>query len=135
MDKLDRTGSLPIVAEKLGIGSYHRHVFLCIGEECCPAEVGQAAWEVLKQELKDKNLSLSKGPNACYRTKAGCLRVCQQGPIAVVYPEGIWYANLTADRIPQFVQQHLIEGQPISEWTFAANPLPNPIHEETTPSS
>lgn len=122
--KLDRTGSLPEVANKLGIGAYHRHVFLCVGEECCSAEEGQAAWEALKKELKDKNLSLSAGPNACYRTKAGCLRVCQQGPIAVVYPEGTWYANLTADRIPQFVQRHLVEGEPVAEWTFAENPLP-----------
>ena len=125
MAKLDKTGSLGEVAGKLGIGAYHRHVFLCVGEECCSAEAGQDAWEVLKKELKDKNLSLSADPNACYRTKAGCLRVCQQGPIAVVYPEGTWYANLSADRIPLFVQQHLVEGKPVEEWTFAANPLPN----------
>ncbi|WP_020470584.1 (2Fe-2S) ferredoxin domain-containing protein [Zavarzinella formosa] len=125
MGKPDKSGSLPEVAGKLGIGSYHRHVFLCVGEECCSAEAGQAAWDALKKELKDKNLSLSAGPNACYRTKAGCLRVCQQGPIAVVYPEGTWYANLTADRIPLFVQEHLIEGRPVEAWTFAANPLPN----------
>ena len=59
----------PEVAAKLGIGSYHRHVFLCAGDKCCTAEVGLAAWEALKQELKDRNLSLSTGPNACYRTK------------------------------------------------------------------
>ena len=129
MAKIDKTGSLMEVAGKLGIGSYHRHVFLCVGEECCSAETGQAAWEVLKKELKDKNLSLSKEPNACYRTKAGCLRVCQQGPIAVVYPEGTWYANLTADRIPLFVQKHLIEGEAVAEWTFATNPLPAEVDD------
>ena len=133
MGKIDKEGTLPEVAGKLSIGSYQRHVFICIGEECCEAEKGQAAWETLKKELKDKNLSLSKGPNACYRTKAGCLRVCQQGPIAVVYPEGTWYANLTADRIPLFVQKHLIDGEPIAEWTFAANPLPFPVEEANSP--
>lgn len=125
MDKLDKSGTLPEVAAKLGIGSYHRHVFLCTGDKCCTAEVGAAAWEALKKELKDRNLSLSAGPNACYRTKVGCLRICQGGPIAVVYPEGTWYAGLTAERIPLFVQQHLEEGRPVAEWVFAGNPLPN----------
>jgi (2Fe-2S) ferredoxin len=120
---MDKTGTLPEVAAKLGIGAYHRHVFLCTGATCCSPEEGNAAWDVLKKELKDKNLSLSTGPNACYRTKAGCLRVCQQGPIAVVYPEGTWYHSMTADRIPLLVQQHLIEGQPLTEFVFAENPL------------
>ena len=84
MEKFDKSGSLPEVAEKLGIGEYHRHVFLCTGDKCCTTEVGLAAWDVLKQELKDRKLSLSSGPNACYRTKVGCLRICQSGPVAVV---------------------------------------------------
>lgn len=112
------------VAEKLAIGSYQRHVFLCGGPRCCSDEVGTAAWEELKKQLKDRNLSLSAQPGACYRTKAGCLRVCQQGPVAVVYPEGTWYAGLTADRVERFVEEHLIAGQPIEEWVFARNRLP-----------
>jgi (2Fe-2S) ferredoxin len=129
MDKLDKSGTLPEVAAKLGIGAYHRHVFLCVGDACCTSEVGTAAWDALKKELKDRNLSLSTGPNACYRTKVGCLRVCQGGPIAVVYPDGTWYAGLTSDRIPLFVQQHLIDGKPIVEWVFAENPLPATVDE------
>jgi (2Fe-2S) ferredoxin len=125
MDKPDKSASLPEVAARLGIGSYHRHVFLCAGDKCCPSEVGQAAWEALKKELKEKGLSLSTGPNACYRTKVACLRICQSGPTAVVYPEGTWYHELTADRISLFVQQHLIAGKPVAEWVFAENPLPN----------
>lgn len=112
------------VADKLRIGHYHRHVFLCVGGACCPEEVGAAAWEALKKELKDRNLSLADGPNACYRTKVGCLRVCQDGPVAVVYPEGTYYAGLTADRVPEFVQKHLVDGQPMEELIFARNPLP-----------
>ena len=111
------------IADKLLIGQYHRHVFLCIGDACCTAEAGREAWEALKKELKDKNLSLSTGPNACYRTKVQCLRVCSGGPIAVVYPEGTYYAGLIADRIPRFVQEHLIDGNPIEEWIFARNSL------------
>jgi (2Fe-2S) ferredoxin len=57
-------------------------------------------------------------------TKVGCLRVCAGGPILVVYPEGTWYAGMTADRIPRFVQEHLVDGKPIEEWIFARNPLP-----------
>lgn len=117
--------NLAEVAEKLKIGAFHRHVFLCIGDSCCTSEAGQAAWEVLKKELKDRNLSLAEGPAACYRTKVQCLRVCSSGPIAVVYPEGTWYSGLTAERIPRFVQEHLVDGRPIEEWIFARNPLPN----------
>jgi (2Fe-2S) ferredoxin len=125
MEKFDKTGTLPEIAAKLCIGSYHRHVFLCIGDSCCTTDAGQAAWDALKQELKDRDLTLTTGPNACYRTKVGCLRICQGGPIAVVYPEGTWYQRLTAERIPLFVQQHLVEGRPVEEWIFARNPLPN----------
>lgn len=121
MPDLDKLSEL---AEKLLIGQYHRHVFLCIGGECCTREVGQAAWDVLKKELKDRKLSLAAGPQACYRTKVECLRVCKDGPIAVVYPEGTYYAGLTADRIPEFVQKHLVNDQPMEEMIFARNPLP-----------
>lgn len=69
--------TLEQVAAKLGIGHYHRHVLLCAGPDCCSPEVGNAAWDALMRELKDRGLSLSTGPNACYRTKANCLRVCQ----------------------------------------------------------
>ncbi|MBX9584370.1 MAG: hypothetical protein K2X87_29065 [Gemmataceae bacterium] len=118
---------LSAIAAKLKIGAFHRHVFLCVGEACCTAAEGQAAWEVLKDELKARNLSLADGPLACYRTKVGCLRVCTGGPILVVYPEGTWYAGMTAGRIPRFVEEHLVGGQPVDEWVFARNPLPNPV--------
>jgi (2Fe-2S) ferredoxin len=115
-------GQLASVAAKLGIGSYRRHVFLCTGPNCCTPEQGLAAWEALKQGIKQHNLGT--GENACYRTKVGCLRICCHGPTMLVYPEGIWYHGMTADRIPQFVQQHLLMNRPITEWTFAHNPLP-----------
>lgn len=114
------------IAETRLIGRFHRHVFLCIGDSCCSAAVGQDAWERLKGELKDRNLSLASGPAACYRTKVQCLRICAGGPILVVYPEGTWYMGMTADRIPRFVQEHLVEGRPIEEWIFARNPLSVP---------
>jgi (2Fe-2S) ferredoxin len=125
-DKFENLGK---AAEKLGLGHYHRHVFLCLGPDCCAPEVGEAAWDVLKKELKERNLSLSRGPNECYRTKVNCLRVCSAGPIMVVYPEGTWYHGMTADCIPRFVKEHLVEGRPVQEWVFARNPLPNQAND------
>jgi (2Fe-2S) ferredoxin len=112
---------LQSVAAKLGIGQYRRHVFLCTGPNCCSPEEGLAAWEALKGQIKQHNLG--SGENACYRTKVGCLRICCQGPTMVVYPEGTWYHGMTADRIPEFVRRHLLEGRPVQEWIFAHNPL------------
>ena len=120
----EREEQLREVAAKLGVGGYHQHVFLCTGPNCCTTEQGTAAWEVLKQQIKERGLGT--GASACYRTKVGCLRVCAHGPILVVYPEGTWYHGMTAERIPLFVQQHLVEGKPVEEWIFAKNPLPNP---------
>ena len=120
----DTNERLQTIAAKLGIGSYRRHVFLCTGPDCCTPETGLAAWETLKRTLREQGLLA--GPNACYRTKVGCLRICCNGPTVVVYPEGTWYHGMTAERIPQFVRQHLIEGQPIREWVFADNPLTEP---------
>ena len=117
----DTEEQLQSVAAKLGIGSYQRHVLLCTGPNCCTPEEGQAAWDALKQQIKQHHLG--SGENACYRTKVGCLRICCHGPTMVVYPEGTWYHGMTAERIPQFVQQHLIEHQPITDWIFAHNPL------------
>jgi (2Fe-2S) ferredoxin len=116
---------LKSIADSLGVGDYKRHVFLCLGPDCCTPEVGQAAWDTLKRELKDRGLSLSKGPHACYRTKAQCLRICTGGPIMVVYPEGTWYSGMTSERIPLFITQHLEQDKPIKEWIFTENPLPN----------
>jgi len=112
------------IAAQLKIGQFSRHVFLCVGETCCSKEQGEAAWKVLKDQLKSRNLSLSNGPTACYRTKVGCLRVCVGGPILIVYPEGNWYAGMTADRIPEFIDRQIEKGEAIEEWIFAKNPFP-----------
>jgi (2Fe-2S) ferredoxin len=120
----ETTEKLAQVAATLFIGEYRRHVFLCTGDKCCSSETGLAAWETLKTELKNRNLSLTTGPLATYRTKVTCLRVCSDGPIMVVYPEGTYYFGMTADRIPRFVEQHLVGGKPVEEWIFARNPLP-----------
>lgn len=112
---------LRAAAEKIGIGHYRRHVFLCTGPSCCTPEDGLKAWEALKENIQARNLGT--GPDACQRSKVGCLRICCHGPTLVVYPEGAWYHGMTAERIPRFVQEHLLGGRPIKEWLFAENPL------------
>jgi (2Fe-2S) ferredoxin len=117
----EKRQELETIAAKLGVGGYRKHVFLCTGPNCCTPETGQAAWEELKKQIKEQNLGA--GPNACYRTKVGCLRICVHGPTMLVYPEGTWYHGMTAERIPRFVREHLIEGRAVEEWVFARNPL------------
>ncbi len=130
----DKETQLAAIADKLGIGGYKRHVLICLGPNCCTEEVGNAAWDLLKKLLKEKGLLT--GENACYRTRVGCLRVCCHGPQAVVYPEGTWYHDLTADRIPEFVQQHLIEGKPLEDLVYAHNPLTMPAEgQDSDPAS
>lgn len=113
------------VLEKLGVGRIGRHILLCAGPKCCDENEGQKAWETLKAEIASNGLG--QGEAVCFRTRVGCLRLCQQGPVALVYPEGTWYGEATADRIPRLVREHLVEGRPVGEWTLAKNPLNEPV--------
>src|SRR5436190_22243566 len=126
----DLKEQLQQAVDRRGIGQYRRHVFLCTGPSCCTPEEGLSAWEALKKEIKDRELG--SGPQACYRTKVGCLRICCAGPTMVVYPEGTWYHGMTAERIGEFVQQHLIDNRPVQEWVFAENPLGQSAEDTVT---
>ena len=109
-------------AERRGVGGYRRHVFLCIGPDCCTPEEGMAAWTRLKRAVGELNAHGDAPP--IYRTKVGCLRICESGPVAVVYPEGRWYAGLVPDALDRVIAEELGHGRPVPDHLIGKNPLP-----------
>lgn len=136
------TERLTQIAEALSIPRVQRHIFLCAdqtNDKCAPREETNRLWTHLKKRLKELEAAtappkwqgdmsvdpdpVEPGMGSVLRTKADCLRICEQGCVAVVYPEGTWYAGLDIEKLDRIIDEHLIAGSPVSELSFAIGDL------------
>lgn len=102
---------------------YQHHIFFCLnerpqGQSCCAAQAAQAGFERCKQQVKAHGLA---GPGGVRVNKAGCLDRCAGAPVAVVYPEEVWYTFVDEADIDEIVESHLKGGQPVERLRLPAD--------------
>ena len=142
MDDSNASLRLDAIAGALGIGRLERHIFLCAMQStprCSTSEESARVWRYLKRRLKELGLASAPPPwrgngdgpplptppgtGTVVRSKVDCFRVCERGPIAVVYPDGVWYHSVDVDVMERIITEHLVGGQPVSDYVFATDRL------------
>lgn len=113
--------------QALGLANIQRHIFICADQtvdKCCDKTSSLAAWTYLKRRLKELKLDNPATENFVFRTKANCLRVCQHGPIMVIYPDGVWYHSAHPPVIERILQEHVLGNQIVEDYLLLHHPLP-----------
>jgi (2Fe-2S) ferredoxin len=119
--KKEKHTTAEAAAAAVGVGKLVRHLFICTGPDCTDPDEGERTWSYVKRRMKELNIAGPDGP--CYRTRCKCLRICTQGPIGLVYPDGTWYRHVTPENAERIIVEHLIGGRIVEELLFATNAL------------